>query len=383
MKVTQATIAKALGLSPSTVGLVTGSCQSKATKKLKSETVERIRAKALELGYRSDRAAQTMRRGRSNLLGVVHSSGMAQTAVERAFHLGQMLHRGGYQLMVAEGLWYQGNVQEVIDQMLSARVEGVLFSGPPQLHDLESSLKALQQAQIPAVTICPNLFPLPSVMADISQGMRDLTRHLLALGHRRLILYVKARPATKDREQGFREALAEMGIPEGESVTLADLPKAAARWKKSALWGHVVYYEGTTGPFDLFEPGELGMRALLDAGILPDALLCTNDYWAFGASTVCLKAGIQVPSQLAITGFDDTSFAMQGAVGITSVRQPVEEMCQKASDMLFSLVRGEVLPPDSLKLVLPCRIVIRESCGACVVRDVTAPLGKKRVKRPL
>src|SRR5690606_20104663 len=117
---------------------------------------------------------------------------------------------------------------------------------------------------------------------------------------------------------------------------------------------------------NLFDPFEAGMRVaqrLVEEGCLPDALVCTNDNYAFGTLTVLLKAGIAIPQETVLTGFDNLTYTTQGAVSLTTVEQPIEAMCTAAMELLKKRI-GKPRPTGKTRreeIVLPCRVVWRES----------------------
>jgi LacI family transcriptional regulator len=196
------------------------------------------------------------------------------------------------------------------------------------------------------------------VRADARQGMRDLTRHLLRLGYRRLALLTTWPSRIRDeihcwpimeRVAGFRQAVAES--------------KKTDR-SRQPLEAEVIYTDLTDEWSDPYRIGELAMKNLLQNARRPEAVLCSNDDWAVGALAACADAGVRVPQDLAITGFDNAVFSNYGAVRLTTVAQPVEQMTRQAVNLLTRMMRGEKLSPGEQLLQLPCQLVVRRSCGA-------------------
>lgn len=109
--------------------------------------------------------------------------------------------------------------------------------------------------------------------------------------------------------------------------------------------------------------GEEALRIVLAWPRRPDAVLCSNDDWALGALAVCGERGIRVPDDLAVTGFDGTLQGVYYNPRLTTVAQPIHEMAGKAVELLLRQIRGEHMPKKELKLVLPCNLVVRASCG--------------------
>ncbi len=182
----------------------------------------------------------------------------------------------------------------------------------------------------------------PSVTATNRKGVRDAMRHLLALGHRR-IGFITGRmdiACAHDRLQGYRDGLAEIGLPfEPELVREGD-------------------FEQPTG----FQQA----RALLSLSQPPSAIFASNDIMAFGVMDAAKDAGLDVGRDISIVGFDDIYMASQVYPPLTTVRQPMAAMGEAALDMLVTLLQGRtVLNP---RRELPTELVIRQSTGAVPVR---------------
>ncbi|MEQ1737664.1 MAG: substrate-binding domain-containing protein, partial [Rhodoglobus sp.] len=104
--------------------------------------------------------------------------------------------------------------------------------------------------------------------------------------------------------------------------------------------------------------GVAAMRALLDRAPDLDAVFVASDLMASGAISVLRERGIRVPEDVAIVGFDDSSAATSGEIGITTVHQPSREMGAEMARMLLALLRGE---PTERETIMPTRMVVRDS----------------------
>ncbi|WP_298802524.1 LacI family DNA-binding transcriptional regulator [uncultured Pseudokineococcus sp.] len=169
-------------------------------------------------------------------------------------------------------------------------------------------------------------------------GMRVLTEHLLhAHGLRDLAFAGGAADVSDDRDRfdGFRAALRAAGLPAPEAPLLrGDFTQARGR--------------------DL-------ARRLVDAGDLPEALVCANDQTALGVLDVLLGAGVRVPQDLVLTGFDGIDAAGRSRPRLTTVHQPMVELGRVAVDALLQRLAGPGAPPTTR--VLPVQVLLRESCG--------------------
>lgn len=176
------------------------------------------------------------------------------------------------------------------------------------------------------------------VTATNREGEAAATRHLVALGHRR-IGFVAGPPSlssSRERLDGFRSALAE-----AELAAATDLV--------------------VTGGNDR-DGGLAAGRALLGRPDRPTAILANNDLAAIGVLRAAREAGLRVPEELSVVGFDDLPSAAHAHPPLTTVRQPLAEMGRRATEMLIAWVEGAA--PDPRRVVLPTRLVVRETSAA-------------------
>jgi len=177
------------------------------------------------------------------------------------------------------------------------------------------------------------------VDSDNVSGARMATEHLIRLGHRR-IATIAGRldmASGQDRLSGYQQALEAHQIPVEE-----------------ALIAEGDFTEGS---------GMAGMRRLLQAS--PTAVFVASDSMAIGALKALRQAGLQVPQDVALIGFDDIPIATAVEPALTTVRQPIHHLGAMAVEVLVGLLKGppEAEPPIQ-KIILPTELVVRESCGA-------------------
>lgn len=349
-------IARALDLSPALVALVVGRSNSPLRHCVKKTTAEKIQAKAVELGYRPNRAAQTTRSGRSNLIVHLSRGGFSDIASQVSYHVGRLVHEAGFDLQTMDSYWWAGDGKEVIEQILAFQPEGVIVSGAV---GTDSDFGELHRAGIPMAAPGLALPGLPLVGYDNRSAIARITRHCLQ-GGRKPVLVLRG-PGRKfwqlvERERGYRDALAEAGYEDVPEVVVS-----GRTWEKCTP-GIV----SDPGMGNLVHPFEDGMRVgqwLLKGRQLPDALVCSNDHYAIGIMTVLQRAGVRIPEDVAITGFDNLEYSAQGRVALTSVEQPIEAFCQTSFDLLMEKM-GRQVEKERI-LIHPCRIHWRESsrCG--------------------
>ncbi len=218
----------------------------------------------------------------------------------------------------------------------STLVDGVLMVVP---RDYEVIVNDLKQHDLPYVIIDhhSDTGSEPSVTATNRKGTLDAMRHLLALGHRR-IGFITGRmdvACSHDRLQGYRDGLAEVGLPFD-----ADLVR-----------------EG-----DFLQPSGFRQgQSLLQMDQPPTAILASNDVMALGVMDAAKAAGLTIGRAISIIGFDDIPMASQTYPPLTTVRQPLASMGEAAVDLLVTLLQGR--PALALRRELPTELIIRSSTG--------------------
>ncbi len=353
-RVTQLDIAKALGVSPSTVGLVVGNIDSPLRRHLNKDTIRRIEEKAKEMGYMPNRAARAMRKGRTNLIVFLHMSSGLELLRDQVNETGRLVHEMGYDYQVVDAYWWVGDGRRVIEQIIALHPEGVIIAGSIQA-PMDFSL--LRKAGIAMVALNANIPGVAHIRHEVHNAIRQLTRAILADGRTRPVLVLH--PITplnntwqqQHRLLGFRAALKELGkgapqecmISEGKPLQELDAPA-------------ICYADIRCSSRNLYEPGYHSARLI---GTAADAVITTNDQWAAGAATYYIRHGIKIPDQVAISGFDDDSVTRFGLVYLTTVKHPTLQMCQAAIELLTIQMRSAKVIVE--EQVFPCEIVWRES----------------------
>ncbi len=372
--ITQKQIAQQLNLSQSTVANILRGAKvprySEETRRAVQETAER-------LGYQPSRSAQAIRRGRSNLIGIIHFAGMLEVAQRVSTLLPPLITESGYDFVLLDLRWHGGNVERVLNELIQARVEGIVIS-----HMIESFgaqyTELFRRAGIPMVSVFGNdRLNIPVVADDVASGFAALTRHIRSLGHRRLMLTTgisEVRPVL-GRLEGFRAGME--GVVPVRIVEATEL----LRRRKIRLWeGDGV--QAVNLRIDTSRYGHNERKAhyeivghLHAEGLLPDALLCTNDSSAFGAFNAAHACGLSIPEDFAVTGCDDDDFGSYSLFNLTTLRKDVESICSTAVARLVTAIGKR--SPVSESSIFPSEIVARRSCGR-----VVAPGEAEEVRMP-
>ncbi|GHC90999.1 LacI family transcriptional regulator [Nocardiopsis terrae] len=222
-----------------------------------------------------------------------------------------------------------------LDNLQARRSDGVVL--------VLSELSSQQQAQldalgIPVVIVDPVGDPareVPAVGAANWDGGLTATEHLIGLGHRRVAM-LSGPPdvmCSRARVDGYRSAMRDAGLP---------VPEGYVR--------HGDFMAGT---------GKQLTEELLDLPEPPTAIFAGSDQMARGAYEVLYKRGLSVPDDVSVVGFDDLPEARWATPPLTTVRQPLRDMAQMATRMLFDLVNGN--EPETTRVELATRLVERDS----------------------
>ena len=322
---TMADVAQQAGVSRALVSIVFRGADGAS-----DATRERVLAAAAELGYRPDALAQGLRRNRSRHLGVLFSlrRPFEVELVENMFPVAAEL---GYRLLL--GPFTPGRGQAaVIDELLGYRCAGVVVVGPELgALDLESLAKEVAIVEV-GRDVTDGLVDV--IRNDDVAGTRQAVDHLVELGHRDIAFIDGGdNPGAALRRDGYRAAMSDHG-----------------------LGGHV---RVVPGGYTEEEGSQAGNR-LLDAG-LPTAVVTANDPCAIGLLDVVVRAGVRVPADLSVIGYDDSRFGVIPGIDLTSVRQNIPRTARLAVKTVAARLDKPSRKPRNL--VTQPKLTVRGSTG--------------------
>lgn len=325
-------VAEAAGVSVATVSRALNT-PDRVTPALRARVADAAR----RLGYLGNGAARALASRRSGTMGALVPTldNPVFAACIDAFQ--QRLDAHGMSLLVATAGYDAAAETRGLRTLLQRGVDGILLVGAEH----EPETWALLPPGLPAVVTWTHRAEgcaLPCIGFDNAAAAARITRHLLALGHRRIAMIAglaRGNDRAAARIAGVRAALAEAGL------TLAP-PLLAERAYSVA-------------------EGSAAMAALLALPEPPSAVICGNDHLAFGALAGARRAGLAVPADVSVTGFDDLDFLAHGDPPLTTVHVPAGEMGRRAADHLAALAAGQA-PPLPAELEAPV-----------VLRGTTAP----------
>ena len=341
-------VARAAGVSTATVSRVVH-----GNDRVRPATRQRVLEVIDELGYVPDAAAQSMAWHRKEVIGLVTIAPRdSETDVERegvAF-IEEVLR--GVQVALGKIGWSvlisvlgAAERSDAFQQLrkISAKVDGmVIVEGI-----VSSEQLALLAERVPVVLAAGSLDePNADVVdADNWSGTTALVRHMLVQHGKKRLFYIDGPPDAPDgraRRRAFEETV--------------------ARHPGAVMTGF------SQGRFAA-SSGQLAVRELLavPGGELPDAIICGNDQMAIGAMRELQAAGVRVPADVAVTGFDDIRFGALFTPPLTTVRQSLRLLGERACSCLLERIADPALPHRSERL--PTELILRESCGCPPAED--------------
>jgi LacI family transcriptional regulator len=301
------------------------------------ETRDRVQSVISRLGYVRSESARQLRAGASRIVALLVLDMGNPFFVDVAKGAERAARLSGLSVMVCNSAQSTSEEVEYVSLFAQQRVRGVLVT-PADLSG--RSLDILRAQKIPFVLVdrVSADSAACSVSVDDVTGGRLAARHLIDAGHRSLV-YVGGPadlPQVRDRRAGALHALAEAGLP---PTALTDL--AADR-------------------LDVSAGRDAGSR-LLGLVPRPTAVFCANDLLALGVLQSLFAAGVDVPGQIAIVGYDDIEFAAGAAVPLTSVRQPSAAIGRIAVELLTEESATGSRPHRHRQIVLQPELVVRQS----------------------
>jgi LacI family transcriptional regulator len=324
-------VARRAGVSPGTVSNVLN-----RPERVAAGTRERVERAIHELGFVRNGSASTLRAGQSRAVGLVVLDVGNPFFVEVARGVEDVVSDRDHAVILCNSGESPEKESRNLRVLAEQRVRGVLIT--PAADDT-SGLRRLRDRGVAVVFVDHYASgDVCSVAVDDVAGGELAAGHLLAGGARRLA-FVSGPPAIRqcsDRRRGAVRALEAAGLPAGD---LADI---------------VVPEMNAHG-------GQVAGKTLLSEG-LPDAIFCANDLLALGVLRVLLHAGVRVPGDVALIGYDDIEFTSAAAVPLSSIRQPTYQLGKIATELLLE----ECDDPGGhahQQIMFQPELVVRESSG--------------------
>jgi LacI family transcriptional regulator len=280
---------------------------------VRPKTRARVEAAMEELGFIPNGSARQLRAGRSRCLGLVVLDITNHFFTEVARGAEDYAQSAGYAVILCNSDEADDKERRYLRVLEEQRVRGIMIT---PVHGTAPELRRIRDRGTPVVLLDrPGSTGQCSVAVDDRRGGELAVEHLLGLGHRRIAL-VNGPTAIRqcaDRRRGAYRAVQKASLDPAQ--VLVEVPVTAMNTQSGACAGETLL--GLAGPDR------------------PTAVFCTNDMLALGVLRRLGQAGLPVPGELAVVGYDDIDFAADAAVPLTSVRQPKYQLGRAAAELLL------------------------------------------------
>lgn len=360
---TQADIARALGVSQTTVCLALGNARSARRKRLSNAMCQQIRVKALEMGYHPARTTRVLRTGRTTSITILNFGRFSEPNTLRNYETGRLANEAGFNFDLVDAYWHHDDIDRVVEGVLNSRPLAVIVTGAIQPN---FPTERLISAGIHVVGNGVFVPGCPWVRYDARAAIRKITETMIAAGRRRLALLVKDPDKVnrswqlQERRQGFFDAVTAAGArvrEYQEGATDFGFSKNSRDLDAIMVSTPSQYpsFQDAKGGHDLTE-------SLMAARVAPDMLVCSNDAFAIGAMGVCCRKQARIPDDVGLSGFDNIGLSAHIEFPLTTVEQPTVEMCRATLEVIQEkLRRPAALSPRMEETVFPCRVIWRAS----------------------
>lgn len=326
-------IAKALNITASTVSRALNDHP-----KIKKATKEIVWEKAKELNYQPNSIASSLRKGKANTIGMIvprvnrHFFSNIITGVE------SVLNPAGYNLIICQSEEKYEKEIKNIDTLIASRVAGILISISLETQKFDHIRKVINN-NIPVVMFdrVTDELNVCKVENDDLSGSYDMTKHLIEQGYRNMMWIGGSRNFNTyhNRFAGYQKALEEIGI-DAEKFPI---------------------FEGNIS----LETAYDYMNEFVKTNSLPDVIFSASDYMAIGAIKAIQEMGLNIPGDVAISGYSNEPFAALINPKLTTVEQFSKEMGRAAAHLLLDEITSDNEEIVPRKTILRPKLIIRES----------------------
>jgi LacI family transcriptional regulator len=326
-------LAKQLNISVSTVSRALSGHSA-----ISEATIKRVTTLAKELGYQPNSLASGLRKGRSNMLGVVvpHIDGNFFSQVVKGIEAAAS--KAGYHVLICQSNEDVAHERENLETLMNAQVEGILVSLSRTTREFKHFEK-VRKRDIPLVFFDRILdgYDVNAVVLDDRAGGYRATKHLLDQGYRRIAHFTGPQHLNiyKLRRQGYEDALREYGMSIEEELVIF-------------------------GSMDM-DDGRAGMEQLLALPQPPDAVFSGSDFSAAGALQLLHERGLRVPQDIGLVGFSNELFSRLMVPMLTSIDQHCELMGRSATRLLLQIMQEQSQHAAPQHILLQPDLFVRAS----------------------
>lgn len=331
MRPTIRQVAERAGVSTATVSRALSGARS-----VSPELARRIEDAVAELGYSSNGIASSLRRNRSDTIGMVVPDIANPFFTALVKNVDLVLAQRGWQMLLCDAQSSPRTEADRLASLINRRVDGIIIS-PTNETDSGPAVRAAA-ARVPVVQIDRRARDTDTDWVGIDDDFAEslIVAHLRGLGVSSAA-FVSATPtdsSTELRQAGFlKHALTQGLTVDTEAILLGEY---------SVEWGQ-----------------QAGAR-ILETVDRPDAIVCGNDLIALGVLQACRNAGAAVPGEIVVTGFDDIPFAALSTPPLTTIAQPLADIAVEGVRLLAQAINGEATT-QTIRASLGSRLVVRES----------------------
>ncbi len=340
MRSTIKDVARVSGFSITTVSMVLNNKDVSISQATRDKVWEAVR----ELNYRPNQLAVSLIKNNSSVLGLIIPDNANSFFAELSKAIEEEAHTYGYNLLYGNTDNNLHRDLEYLQTMEDHRVEGIIYvrsaAGEGDSPVESRVAKCIAESQIPVVAIDRTLpdewgCQVDSVILDHYKGGYMATQYLLQMGHRRIGAYTGPSDLASSqlRLEGYRAALEEAGIAYDPQLVVE-------------------------GDYQLSEAKE-ALQRFLD--LHATGIFCFNDQMAAAVYKEMRRRELGVPEQMSVVGFDNTPFGEMLYPGLTTVAQPVEEMCSCAVRLLLEKVGQDSGQGEGQKILFEPKLLIRQS----------------------
>lgn len=331
-RTTRADVARRAHVSGATVSYVINNGPRPVGKATRARVLRAIR----QLDYGPSEVARSLRLQRTRTIGLIlpdtanpFYAALAKGVEDTGFGL-------GYSVLLCHSNYDATRECAYAEVLIAKQVDGVVYI---QATPDATTVRRLLQRGIPTVAVDREIpgVEIDCVVADNYGGSRAATEHLLQLGHRRIgcIARASALSNTSERIRGYQTAMRQAGLEANPDLLVST--------------GHG------------YEDGRTAMGQLLRTGSRPTAVVAYPDILAIGAIRAVLDAGLRVPEDISVVGFDDIPPSAFLHPALTTVAMPKWEMGQRATDVLMARIHGGTVGQPAHRMILPTTLIVRES----------------------
>ncbi|MDJ0925216.1 MAG: LacI family DNA-binding transcriptional regulator [Acidimicrobiia bacterium] len=319
-------VAERAGVSKSLVSLV-----MREPERVSDASREAVLQAAAELGYRPNAVARSLVRRRTGVIGVVLSDLHNPFFADVADGIEEAAFERGYRAMLSSGFLNPKRERGAVETMLELRVDGLIMLGSmmkvPKIERVASSLPV---ALLGRHTRSKDL---DSVGVDDSAGAQEAVEHLVSLGHSEIVhIHAGSAAGSPRRRSGYEKAMRRHGLE--------------PRLVKGAFTE---------------SGGAKAMQEILDSGNLPTAVFAPNDFAALGAMEVIDAAGLDIPGDISLVGYDNLALAGLPRISLTTIGQPRADLGREAVHLVLERLDGD--RKSARHVVVPPNLVVRNTSG--------------------